>query len=64
CAARGLQLRAPLAPSPSASRVIDALAAAGVAGPGPDRFLFYRGGRARPLGARGAPRPARRKGKE
>ncbi|OKL54451.1 histidine ammonia-lyase [Bowdeniella nasicola] len=41
CAARGLQLRAPLAPSPSASRVIDALAAAGVAGPGPDRFLSH-----------------------
>ncbi len=38
-AARGVQLRAPHAPSPSSVQVIEALHAAGVAGPGPDRHL-------------------------
>ncbi|MEY9853153.1 histidine ammonia-lyase [Leifsonia sp. EB41] len=37
-AARGIDLRAPLAPSPATGRVIDALRAE-VAGPGTDRFL-------------------------
>ncbi len=38
-AARGLDLRAPLAPSPATGAVRDALRAAGVEGPGPDRHL-------------------------
>lgn len=39
-AARGLQLRAPLSPSPASGAVIAALGAAGVrTEPGPDRFL-------------------------
>src|SRR5215218_8451105 len=38
-AARGLDLRAPLAPAPATGAVRDALRAAGVGGPGPDRFL-------------------------
>jgi histidine ammonia-lyase len=38
-AARGLQLRAPLQPSPAGAAAIAALHAAGVAGPGPDRWL-------------------------
>jgi histidine ammonia-lyase len=38
-AARGLDLRAPLAPAPATGAVRDALRTAGVAGPGPDRFL-------------------------
>ena len=38
-AARALELRRPLAPSPASAAVIEALRAAGVDGPGPDRFL-------------------------
>ena len=38
-AARGLELRAPLQPAPATAAVIAALRAAGVAGPGPDRWL-------------------------
>ncbi len=38
-AARGLELRAPLAPSPASAAAIGVLRAAGVAGPGPDRWL-------------------------
>jgi histidine ammonia-lyase len=54
-AARGIQLRAPLAPAPATAAVIAALRET-AAGPGPDRFLapqidaavqFVRGGRAR-----------------
>ena len=38
-AARGIELRAPLAPSPATGAVIAELRAAGVPGPGPDRWL-------------------------
>jgi histidine ammonia-lyase len=38
-AARAIDLRAPLAPAPATGAVRDAVRAAGVAGPGPDRFL-------------------------
>ena len=38
-AARGLDLRAPLAPAPATAAVVSAVRAAGVAGPGPDRHL-------------------------
>jgi histidine ammonia-lyase len=38
-AARGIELRAPLAPAAATAAVIAALRAAGVGGPGPDRFL-------------------------
>jgi histidine ammonia-lyase len=38
-AARGLELRAPLAPGPAAGAVVAALRAGGVPGPGPDRWL-------------------------
>ena len=38
-AARGLELRAPLRPSPASAAVITVLRAGGVAGPGPDRWL-------------------------
>ena len=38
-AARALQLRAPLAPAPATGAAVDALRAAGVPGPGPDRHL-------------------------
>ena len=38
-AARGLELRAPLAPGPASGAVVAALRAAGVPGPGPDRWL-------------------------
>src|SRR4051794_5685233 len=38
-AARALDLRAPLAPSPATAAVRDAVRAAGVPGPGPDRWL-------------------------
>jgi histidine ammonia-lyase len=38
-AARGLDLRAPLAPAPATGAVRDALRTAGVGGPGSDRFL-------------------------
>ena len=38
-AARALDLRAPLAPAPATGAVRGALRAAGIAGPGPDRFL-------------------------
>ena len=38
-AARGLDLRAPLAPGPATAAVVAALRAAGVPGPGPDRWL-------------------------
>lgn len=38
-AARALDLRAPLAPAPATAAVRDLLRGAGVAGPGPDRFL-------------------------
>jgi histidine ammonia-lyase len=38
-AARALALRAPLRPAPATAAVVQALHAAGVAGPGPDRHL-------------------------
>lgn len=38
-AARALDLRAPLEPAPATRAVRDAVRAAGVGGPGPDRFL-------------------------
>jgi histidine ammonia-lyase len=38
-AARGIELRAPLAPAPATGAVIAALRAAGVPGPGTDRWL-------------------------
>jgi histidine ammonia-lyase len=38
-AARALELRAPLAPAPATAAAVAALRAAGVPGPGPDRFL-------------------------
>jgi histidine ammonia-lyase len=38
-AARGIDLRAPLAPAPGTGAARDALRAAGVGGPGPDRPL-------------------------
>ena len=38
-AARGLELRTPLVPGPATSAVVTALRAAGVPGPGPDRWL-------------------------
>lgn len=38
-AARALQLRAPLRPAPATGAAVEALRAAGVAGPGPDRHL-------------------------
>jgi histidine ammonia-lyase len=38
-AARGIDLRAPLTPAPATGAVRDAVRAAGVAGPGPDRHL-------------------------
>jgi histidine ammonia-lyase len=38
-AARGLELRRPLSPAPATGAVIAALRAAGVPGPGPDRWL-------------------------
>jgi histidine ammonia-lyase len=38
-AARALDLRAPLTPSPATGAVVGALRAAGIAGPGPDRHL-------------------------
>jgi histidine ammonia-lyase len=38
-AARGIELRAPLAPSPATGAVITALRAAGAPAPGPDRWL-------------------------
>ena len=38
-AARGLELRAPLAPGPASAAVVAALRVAGVPGPGPDRWL-------------------------
>ena len=38
-AARGLQLRAPLEPSPATGAVVEALLLAGASQPGPDRFL-------------------------
>jgi histidine ammonia-lyase len=39
CAARGLELRRPLEPAPATTAAVDALRAAGVPGPGPDRWL-------------------------
>jgi histidine ammonia-lyase len=39
CAARGLELRAPLAPGAGTSAALAAIRAAGVPGPGPDRHL-------------------------
>jgi histidine ammonia-lyase len=38
-AARALELRAPLAPAPATAAAVAALRAAGVGGPGPDRYL-------------------------
>jgi histidine ammonia-lyase len=38
-AARGIDLRAPLAPAPATGAVRDALRAGGVGPPGPDRLL-------------------------
>ena len=37
-AARGLELRAPLAPAPGTAAALEALRAAGVGGAGPDRW--------------------------
>ncbi|MGB5952286.1 MAG: histidine ammonia-lyase, partial [Ornithinimicrobium sp.] len=34
-----LELRTPQTPSPASTAVVEALRAAGVAGPGPDRYL-------------------------
>jgi histidine ammonia-lyase len=39
CAARGLELRAPLAPGPGTGAALAAIRSAGVPGPGPDRYL-------------------------
>ncbi len=39
CAAQGLELRAPLAPSMASAAALSALRDAGVGGPGPDRWL-------------------------
>jgi histidine ammonia-lyase len=39
CAARGLELRAPLRPAAGTGAALDAVRGAGVAGPGPDRWL-------------------------
>jgi histidine ammonia-lyase len=39
CAARGLELRAPLAPGPGTGAALAAIRSAGVPGPGPDRHL-------------------------
>jgi histidine ammonia-lyase len=39
CAARGLELRAPLAPATGTNAAIAAIRAAGIPGPGPDRQL-------------------------
>jgi histidine ammonia-lyase len=39
CAARGLELRAPLAPAPGTAAALAAVRAAGAGGFGPDRFL-------------------------
>jgi len=39
CAARGLDLRAPILPGPGTGTALAALRAAGVPGPGPDRWL-------------------------
>jgi histidine ammonia-lyase len=39
CAARGLELRAPLEPAPATAAALGALRAAGVGGSGPDRWL-------------------------
>ena len=38
-AARGIQLRAPLAPAPASAAVVDALVTAGAGRPGADRWL-------------------------
>jgi histidine ammonia-lyase len=38
-AARGLDLRGPMVPAPATAAVVEALRAAGVDGPGPDRQL-------------------------
>jgi histidine ammonia-lyase len=38
-AARGIELRAPLAPAPATGAALEALRRAGIPGPGPDRFL-------------------------
>ena len=38
-AARGIQLRAPLAPAPATAAVVEALTSADAGRPGPDRFL-------------------------
>lgn len=39
CAARGLELRAPLAPGAGTAAALAAIRSAGIAGPGPDRYL-------------------------
>jgi histidine ammonia-lyase len=39
CAARGLELRAPLEPGAGSGAAVAAIRAAGVPGPGPDRHL-------------------------
>jgi histidine ammonia-lyase len=38
-AARAIELRGPLAPAPATAAAVAALRDAGIAGPGPDRFL-------------------------
>jgi histidine ammonia-lyase len=46
CAARGIELRRPLRPAAATAAAVDALRAAGIAGPGPDRWLAPELGRA------------------
>jgi histidine ammonia-lyase len=52
-AARGIELRAPLAPAPATGAALQALRRAGIAGPGPDRFLAPELARATELVRRG-----------
>jgi histidine ammonia-lyase len=49
CAARGIELRAPLQPAAATAAALAALRAAGVAGPGPDRWMSPELGRAETL---------------
>jgi histidine ammonia-lyase len=53
CAARGLDLRAPLRPGPGTAAALRALRAAGVPGPGPDRWVAPELGAAERLVASG-----------
>ena len=49
CAARGIELRAPLQPAAATAAAVAALRDAGVAGPGPDRWMSPELGRAETL---------------